>query len=196
MEKVNRQAPTYERLVWYHSIPIRHKLSQMVPEMCKLGNIKGHKTNHSLRSTGATELYKAQVPKKIIQERTGHRSLECLRMCKCTSDKQQEGVSKILCSHSRSSYHAEMVKLDHSVQKYSGMSKSGPRLLPNMKFNKCQVNINVNHGPSAPVTFTSSSSLCSVTAKSHQTTTDVGMPCTEDILQFLKDMDSPTSMLF
>ena len=78
-----------------------------------------------------------------------------------------------------------MVKLDHGVQKYPGMSKSGPGLVPNMKFDKCQVNINVNHGPSVPVNFTSSSSLSLVTTESHQTTTDVGMPSTEDILQFL-----------
>lgn len=38
MEKVNKQPPTYGRSVWYYSIPIgRNKLSQMVPEICKLG---------------------------------------------------------------------------------------------------------------------------------------------------------------
>ena len=80
IDKLNKK-PSLERSVWYYSIPIgRNKLSQMVSEMCKLANISGHKTNHSLRATGATELYKAEVPEKIIQERTGHCSLECLRM--------------------------------------------------------------------------------------------------------------------
>ncbi len=66
---------------WYYSIPIgRNKLSQMVHEICKIGNISGHKTNHSLRATGATELYTAEVPEKIIEERTGHRSIEGLRL--------------------------------------------------------------------------------------------------------------------
>ncbi len=66
---------------WYYSIPIgRNKLSQMVHDMCKLGNISGHKTNHSLRATSATELYAAEVPEKIIQEQTGHRSIEGLRL--------------------------------------------------------------------------------------------------------------------
>ena len=68
-------------------------------KICKLGNICGLKTNHSLRATGATELYEAQVSEKIIQERTGHRSLEYLRMYECTSDKQQQAVSNILSSH-------------------------------------------------------------------------------------------------
>ena len=80
IDKLNKK-PSLERSVWYYSIPIgRNKLSQMVSEMCKLANFSGHKTNHSLRATGATELYKAEVPEKIIQERTGHCSLECLRM--------------------------------------------------------------------------------------------------------------------
>lgn len=29
------------------------------------GNIKSHKTNHSLRATGATELYEAEVPENV-----------------------------------------------------------------------------------------------------------------------------------
>lgn len=63
MEKVNKKATTYEHSVWYYSIPIGcNKLSQMVSEMCKLRNISGHNTNHSLRATGATELYEAEVP--------------------------------------------------------------------------------------------------------------------------------------
>ena len=54
---------------WYYKKPIgRNKLSKMVSEMCELANIPGHHTNHSLRATGATELYTAGVPEKIIQE--------------------------------------------------------------------------------------------------------------------------------
>ena len=185
MEKTNKQAPTYERSVWYYSIPIgRNKLSQMVPEICKLGNISGHKTNHSLRATGATELYEAEVPEKIIQERTGHRSLECLRMYERTSDKQQRAVSNILSSHSQSSYHAEMARLDHNHPQNAASSSTSSvsGIVPNMKFDNCQVNINVNHGPSAPVNFTSNSSLAAVTSESHQITSEPGMPSAEDIL--------------
>ena len=35
-------------------------------------------TNHSLRATAATELFQAVVPKKVIQEFTGHRSIKAL----------------------------------------------------------------------------------------------------------------------
>ena len=56
---------TYERSAWYYSIPVGcNKLAQMVPEICKLENILGHKMNHSLRATGAIELYEAEMSEK------------------------------------------------------------------------------------------------------------------------------------
>ena len=59
-----------------------------------------------------------------------------------------------------------------------------------MKFDNWQVNININNGPSAPVNFTSSSSLATMSAcESHQTVSDRAMPSYEDILQYLKDLD-------
>ena len=42
--------------------------------MCR--NNIGHKTNHSVRATGAMELYHGNVPEKFIQYRTGHQSLK------------------------------------------------------------------------------------------------------------------------
>ena len=43
----------------------------MSKDMCQVAGIEGHKTNHSLRATGASELFEAGVPEKIIKERTG-----------------------------------------------------------------------------------------------------------------------------
>ena len=48
--------------------------------MCTEANISGCKTNHSLRATAATQMFQQDVPEKLIQERTGHRSLEGLRL--------------------------------------------------------------------------------------------------------------------
>ena len=53
---------------WYYSAPIgRNKLSKMVSEMCKLASIQRHHSNHSLRATGATQLYTAGVPEKSFK---------------------------------------------------------------------------------------------------------------------------------
>ena len=57
----------------------------MIKNMCRDAGISGKKTNHSLRATGTTEMFQAQVPEKIIQERTGHRSVAALRTYERTS---------------------------------------------------------------------------------------------------------------
>ena len=130
--------------VWYSSVPIgRNKLSSMVQQMCKDAGIQGHKTNHSLRATGATELYTAGVPEKIIQERTGHRSLECLRMYEQTSDSQHTAVSKILSSSQETTFNGEISKLKQQSSAVSSHVQS-TSCMPTMNFNNCSVNINYN----------------------------------------------------
>ena len=63
---------------WYSASPIgEHTLASMVKDMFNEIGI-GDKTNHSLRATGASILFQSNVPEKIIQERTGHRSLKAL----------------------------------------------------------------------------------------------------------------------
>ena len=56
----------------------------------------GNKKNHSLRATGASTLFHANVPEKIIQECTGHRSLAALQQYEHTIDEQQVAMSDIL----------------------------------------------------------------------------------------------------
>ena len=116
------------------------------------------------------------------EERAGHHLLKCLRtyMYEHTSDKQHQAVSNTLSSTSRSSYHAQIAKLDPSNHQLSTQTTGQ---LPNMSFAKCQVNININHGPSAPVTFTTTTS-----PMSRSSTSDMGMPSEDKLLQFLKDL--------
>ena len=92
---------------WYSAAPLgKHTLQQKVKKMCAAAGIQGTKTNHSLRATGATELYKKGVPEKLIQERTGHRSIESLRTYERTSEEQHKAASTLLSapSHSSASY--------------------------------------------------------------------------------------------
>ena len=75
-----------------------------------------NKTNHSLCATGATDLYAAAVPEKLIQQRTGHRSLKALRIYERTTGEQKLAVSKILTSGSR---------INHTQAQQSGMETPG-----------------------------------------------------------------------
>ena len=97
---------------WFKNQPIgKNTLGTMVKEMCQEAGIHG-KTNHSLRATGATEMYVAGVPEKIIQERTGHRSLDGLRSYERSTLEQHQTVSKIASSsHSNVSYAEEFNKV-------------------------------------------------------------------------------------
>ena len=56
----------------------------------------GKKTNHSLRVAGATSLFAAGVPERVIQGRTGHVSIEALRKYERVTENQELAVSKIL----------------------------------------------------------------------------------------------------
>ena len=65
---------------WYTTIPVgRNRLNSMLKEMCQEAGISTKYTNHSLRAYGATSMFQAGVPEKLIQQHTGHRSLEGLR---------------------------------------------------------------------------------------------------------------------
>ena len=81
--------------------------------MCALSGIKGRITNHSLRATSATQMYEMGVPEKIIQDHTGHRSIEALRMYERSSAQQQEAASSILSnSHTVASSHNPYTQQD------------------------------------------------------------------------------------
>ena len=85
---------------WFICMPIgRNTLDTLVAKMFATVGIEG-KTNHSLRVTGASRLFTSKVPEKIVQQRTGHRSLEALRKYERTSKDQEVAVSSILSSPS------------------------------------------------------------------------------------------------
>ena len=69
----------------------------MLANMCDRAGIE-RKTILSLRTTGATEMIAANVPEKLIQSRTGHRSVETLRLYERPSHDQHQAVSNVLTS--------------------------------------------------------------------------------------------------
>ena len=63
--------------------------------MMKEANIEGFFTNHSLRHSGGTRLFRAGVDCKLVKEVTGHRSGAVDRY-QITSHEQHEKMSKII----------------------------------------------------------------------------------------------------
>ena len=113
--------------------------------MCEQAGIKGNKTNHSLRATGATGLYESGVPEKLIQDRTGHRSLEALRVYEWMNIQQHKAVSSIHSAPVQSSYSQQMHTL--SVQGYQPSVTNATNLAIGLTLHNlygCTINISKN----------------------------------------------------
>ena len=106
------QKPLSNDEAWFIQVPVgRNTLQLMVMNICLSAGIEG-KANHSLRATSASRMFDANIPEKLIQERTGHRSLTALRLYERTSTQQNIAVSRILSSSSAEASYDEMVKKD------------------------------------------------------------------------------------
>ena len=81
---------------WYSNhIVGQQKILKVVKVIIKKANIEGFFTNHSLRRTGETRLFRAGVECKLIKETMGHRS-DLVNGYQIPSDEQCEAMSKII----------------------------------------------------------------------------------------------------
>ena len=82
--------------VWYDCSPVgQNSLKKCMKQMCSEAGVSGKKTNHSLRATGASALFNAGVPEKMIRDVTGHRSSALLQYERPNLE-QKQAVSQIL----------------------------------------------------------------------------------------------------
>ena len=132
-------------------------LASMLKDMCCEAKIGGHKTNHSLRATGASELFEAGVPEKIIKERTGHRSLEALRLYERTTSNQHQAVSKVLSGQRKTTFQeaVRQQSVDHPTSTYTNyLPQPQTQTIPFQVLNNCTVNYNMCQPPSTPTSTT------------------------------------------
>ena len=66
-----------------------NKLKTFIPDICTQAGLEVHYTNHSLRATAVTRMYNRGVPKNLIAEKSGHKSLKALRAHERTSEDQE-----------------------------------------------------------------------------------------------------------
>ena len=86
--------------VWYDSVPIGHNtLKTKMKEIVELAGLKSEAvSNHSLQATGISRLSAAEVPDKLIMERSGHLSAEGVHSYKRNTVQQEKAVSSLLSS--------------------------------------------------------------------------------------------------
>ena len=102
---------------WYTNVPLgKNTLERNLATICDRAGIEGSITNHSLRATSAIQMYRNGVPEKVIQERTGHRSLEALRVYERSDSEQHQPVSRVLssCGVNNNAHQSHKVAHRHS----------------------------------------------------------------------------------
>ena len=81
---------------WYSTNPLgKNKVKNCVSQMLKDAGLDGFFTNHSLRRTAATPLFRAGANVKLIKEVTGHVS-DVVEKYQITSDQQRMQLSSII----------------------------------------------------------------------------------------------------
>ena len=147
--KPKEKVPFDANAAWFFIQPVRHNtLASMVKNMCSHIGITG-KTKHSLHATGATRLFEANVPEKLIQERTGYKSTDALRRYERTSVVQQKAVSSVICVSNPTSFQTTVVKstpdqpTSNELQSTDPFQSSGLSLFQNC--NNCTINVAINH---------------------------------------------------
>ena len=94
---------------WYECAAVgREKLCTVVKDMCLAAGISEPKTNHSDRATGATSMFASNVPERMIQSYTGHKSLEALRKYECPTHDQHQEILDILTANDKRSFGTDI----------------------------------------------------------------------------------------
>ena len=102
--------------VWYDCAPVGiNKLKKFMESMCSDAGIPGKKTNNSLRETGATALFNAGVPERVIRDVTGHRSNALLTYQRPTLEQKQEAPSILV--QGKKKFDPGKENLHHSLQR-------------------------------------------------------------------------------
>ena len=134
---------------WYSGIPIgKNTLENKLRKMCALAGIEGRVTNHSMRATSVTRMYETGDPEKVIQERTGHRSLEALRVpgrvYERTNSQQHKVVSNILSSNNKQSGTFMTRNSTSATTSYDPQTSSKSISISLQNLHGCTININNN----------------------------------------------------
>ena len=109
----------------------KNTLATMIKKMCDNAGTSGGHTNHSLRVYGTTTLFHTGVPEKLIQQRTGHRSLEALCQYEHTLESQQLDISNAMAHGDKVPSINTKVKeeMSHANQPSRSGSQHRPQLL-------------------------------------------------------------------
>ena len=124
-KKANFYLRSLEKLTsaqWYgESVVGLNTLKKYMKEACEKAKITGFITNHSLRQTGTTKLFRSGVDHKLIKEFTGHSS-DAVDVYPETSHEQREKLSRILTNSEKGKETQIATQVEVSVRENKGGS--------------------------------------------------------------------------
>ena len=121
---------------WFTSVPVgKNRLDCMLKTMCQEAGIS---QTYNLRAYGTTTMFRAGVSQKLVQQRTGHKSLEALHQYERPSEKQLLDVSNIMSNNNKGDSSAVMVSVSNLV-KNNSIPIFGT--IPNIMFSGCTFSV-------------------------------------------------------
>ena len=128
--------PTDPSMPWFTNVPIgRNRLDCMMKTMCQEAGTSVTYTNHSLRAYGTTTMFRAGVPQKLVQQCTGHKSLEALHQYERPSERQLLDVPNIMSNGGKAASSTAVASISIKVVKNDTFSSIGT--VPNIMFTGC-----------------------------------------------------------
>jgi hypothetical protein len=83
--------------VWYACAPVGvNTLGSVVKRLCQEAQLEGFFTNHSLRATAATRLFRSGMSEQVVCETTGHRSATAVREYQRSGEVLKRSASAIV----------------------------------------------------------------------------------------------------
>ena len=96
------------------------------------------------KDCGASQLFQGNVPEKVIQERTGHRSLEALRQYERTTTEQHKAVSWVLGSEKPVAFQTVIQRQEKQETVTRSALSPLTNIAPVLNMSGCTVNIQFN----------------------------------------------------
>ena len=126
----------HQLLLIHQQAPWTHNTRTDFARLCKGASFEGFRTNHSLRATATSRLYKAGVEEQLVIKVTGHRSVEGFRSYKRSSSTQLHALSDIV--NCTPTHHTDTItSITSSSQLLQGLN------LPSATFSNCTVHFYV-----------------------------------------------------
>ena len=133
---------------WFVKCAVGHnKLGKIVIEIMSDAGIDGYFTNHSLRATTATRLFRANIAEQLIMEQTGHRS-NAITAYKRSSNEQKVKLSSVLQLQKPESDTSEPASARKAVKRKQDTNNTtsdfSVSLAKHIHLEHCNVTFNVN----------------------------------------------------